>query len=225
MEQFANILYELYSAFVLRDLVYLFLGAVPVLYALHRKFQGLRDFLREHPKLFVCGFLCASYISGIAIYHCAVLAKIIHEHPPCKASELLPEQVCPTAREQQAAFVVALTRIQEVHPGQHAIKYVERIIYLKQMTAAAGVALGIVALIVLLDGLAKGASAWMRIKWLVIVLILTSLSAGSLWTNRESAVVQQIAVQNLLAQPDQNSQEPEPKKKRGGRKRRWSRRW
>ncbi|MGH8474220.1 MAG: hypothetical protein ACRER2_00365 [Methylococcales bacterium] len=224
VEQLANFLYDLYSAFVLRDLVYLCLGAVPVLYAIRRKFPGAVDFLKQYPKISVSAFVVTAYIGGIAIYHCAVLVKIVHVYPPCEEKQQSSEPACLSSREQQVASIIALAHLQESHPGK-AVRYVERIIYMKQMTGAAGLAIGISALVFLLDGFPrKPATPWTRLKWLGMVLVLGSLSAGSLWTNRETAQVQEMIIKDLSNDLNKQPELPDINKKPLARKRRPSKR-
>ncbi len=184
MEALVTVIDRLYSNFLLRDMSYIFTGAVPlglVVYA-HDQHKNLT----KSPKLSVAAFLICSYFLGLGLFHAGMLARIVQVYPNERGVSF---------EEQEKNYLIMMGTVDRTH-GPTAAWRLERIIYLKHVSGAMAVALSTLGLVLLL----YRAFGLFSINWKAVCAIELVLLLGivtGILTNRSKARIQADTLREL----------------------------
>ena len=190
MDVIVKLIETLYSNFILRDLTYIAMGALPLCFVIYWYATDLYAQFDRRPKTYLFGFLVFSYIVGQSLWHSAIYLEIIRLYPYDTSRSLENQEV-------DAIFnIIKINSYFDKNPP----KQIERIIALKQINGAAAIMLFCFSLLYLINVIfnKKPSSLFQWIAHGVLVFACILLGLGSLQANNSKAEIQQKLTEKII---------------------------
>ncbi|ODS31954.1 MAG: hypothetical protein SCARUB_02927 [Candidatus Scalindua rubra] len=183
MNEIVAAINQLYSNFLMRDMTYIFVGAIPLGFLLwaHQK----TPWIKESPKVFVAAFLASSYFLGMTLFHAGMLIGVVEIHYVVEGnkSKLSYED------KEVNVFLERDEIIDRIKKG--TLKQLQRTTYLKQVHGSLAVALLSLAVLLPIYWYWKAEVVKCgRLKFIVIECVIIALFFSSLFTNRSKSEIQ-----------------------------------
>lgn len=179
-----------YTNFILRDLTYVALGALPLCFAIQWFAPESWSYFDHKPKLTLAAFLVLSYLIGQSLWHSAIYLEIVR---------IYPQDMLKNFETQEVQAIADLMRIHTHYKGSPP-KQLERIIYLKQANGIVAIMLFCFAPLWLVNAARNKPNirAWTQHIGLAIICI--SLALGAHHANNSKAEIQQKLIEKLLSE-------------------------